>query len=110
MHFGHFYADSGLTAEEVEGNADTNSFTDNDNNSNSEIKDFRFICINNNNNTIIEPEEPIILTTASLTVKKQVFGCNNIPPIGELVMDSNNLKNNSTAPWIDCNNISISNL
>ena len=65
-------------------------------------KDFRFICINNNNNTIIE-EEPIPSTTASLTVKKQVFGCDNFDPI-EMDCD---FQNNSEE-WLDCNDSAIS--
>ena len=67
--------------------------------------DFRYICINNNNNTVIgdDEEEPISPTTASLTVKKQVFGCT---VTGDL-MDCTELQNNSTAPWLDCNSFVI---
>jgi hypothetical protein len=65
----------------------------------------RYVCINNNNNTVIE-EVP---TTASLTVKKQVFGCNNFSNFDISFMHCMDLQNNSTAPWFDCNNTSISN-
>ena len=46
-----------VAAEAVESNTDVNSFSGNG--YGSQIKDFRFICINNNNNTVIEAEEPI---------------------------------------------------
>ena len=62
-------------------------------------KDFKFVCINNNNNTVIEAEEPVPPTTASLSVKKQVFGC--ITP-NQITMDCTNLQNNSPE-WLDCN-------
>ena len=75
-----------------------------DNNKNS----FKFLCINNNNNTLIggEEEQPIPPippippepTSATLTVNKQVFGCNNFNP---LFMGCN-LQNNSPE-WLDCN-------
>src|SRR5215216_7116893 len=48
----------GLAAEAQEGSTDTSSFAGNGDD--SEINDFRFICINNNNNTVIgEVEEPV---------------------------------------------------
>jgi hypothetical protein len=69
-------------------------------------------CIINNNNTNTniaigegnqsvpsEPEPEPEPTTATLTVKKQVFGCDNI----FVDMDCQNLQNNSSAPWLDCN-------
>jgi hypothetical protein len=67
--------------------------------------DFRFVCINNNDNTVIggkEPIPPTPPTTASLTVKKQIFGCTTdtsamFCPFGP-----------SSTSWLDCNNISIS--
>jgi hypothetical protein len=77
---------------------------------------FKFVCINNNNNTVIEAaEEPLVPPTppepptpASLTVNKQVFGCDNIIiEIDFSGMDCG-LENNSTE-WLDCNNSSISN-
>jgi hypothetical protein len=52
----------------------------------------------------------VIDTTATLTVKKQVFGCDNIIPGQFGVMDCTGLQNNSSAPWLDCNtNANISN-
>ena len=61
--------------------------------------DFKVACIYNN----IPPEPP---TTTSLTVKKQVFGCDNIVPLGTFpleAMDCSDFQNNSLAPWLDCN-------
>jgi hypothetical protein len=34
--------------------------------------DFKLICINNNNNTVVEEEEPLVPTTATLKVTKQI--------------------------------------
>ena len=51
----------------------------------------------------------VIDTTATLTVKKQVFGCDNIVPGQFEGMDCSGLQNNSSAPWLDCNNSNISN-
>ena len=95
-----FLADSGLAAEAVEDDTDPSSIAGNGDNSGSEINDFRFVCINNNNNTVIEGEEP----KASLTVKKQIFGCADIPEPTSMACI---LENNSTQ-WLDCNNSSIS--
>jgi hypothetical protein len=83
-------------------------------NNNKQGKGFDDCVINNNNtntniaisegNQTIPPEpEP---TTATLTVKKQVFGCNNITQFGE--MSCGNLQNNSPL-WISCDNPAISN-
>jgi len=97
--FPPFLADSGLIAEAQDANTDAISFTAGNNGDGSQINDFRFICINNNNNTVIE-EGP---TTATLTVKKQVFGCDNFDPV-EMDCD---FQNNSEE-WLDCNNSAIS--
>jgi hypothetical protein len=40
-------------------------------------------------------------TTATLTVKKQVFGCATFPQPS--IMECTKLENNSSAPWLDCN-------
>jgi hypothetical protein len=78
-----FLADSGIIgAEAAEGNNDANSIAGNSDA--SKINDFRFICINNNNNIVIEEEEPtppvppVPPIPASLTVNKEIFGCDNI--------------------------------
>jgi hypothetical protein len=101
--FPPFLADSGLAAEAADSNTDPSSIAGNDDR--SEINDFRFICINNNNNTVVGGEEPIPLTppepTASLTVKKQVFGCQT--PLDSTTMNCEDLQNNSSAPWLNCN-------
>ncbi len=73
----------------------SNSIADNSGEG-SEINDFRFICINNNNNIVVGGEEP----TASLTVKKQVFGCET--PLGSPTMHCEDLQNNSPE-WLNCN-------
>src|SRR5215217_6971680 len=96
----------GLAAEAQEGSTDASSFAGNGDD--SEINDFRFICINNNNNTVIgEVEEPVTPPgppgppepiTASLTAKKQVFGCADF----DGVIMGCNLPNDSPA-WLDCN-------
>ena len=66
---------------------------------------FKFVCINNNNNTVIGGEQPPTpLTQASLTVKKQVFGCITFSTIE---MNCLGLQNNSPE-WLDCNNPNIS--
>jgi hypothetical protein len=76
--FPPFLGGEGLAVEATEGNTDPSSFARNGDN--SEINDFRFICINNNNNTVIEegeepvtpptPPEPPEPTTANLAVTK----------------------------------------
>jgi hypothetical protein len=100
--FPPFLGGEDLAAEAVDDNTDTKSFAGNNgDNSASQINDFRFICINNNNNTVIEKEQ----TPASLTVKKQLFGCT---PINQFEMNCSGLRNNSTE-WLDCSNSSISN-
>jgi hypothetical protein len=109
--FPPFLTNSGLAAETAQGNDDPSSIAGNGDG--SQINDFRYICINNNNNTVVEGEEPIPPTpptpptppeptTAILTVKKQVFGCEI--PFGSTRMDCFDLKNNSSAPWLNCNN------
>jgi hypothetical protein len=104
-----------VAATVTDGESNTNSFANNESNDGSEINDFRFICINNNNNTVIQEEEPIPPTpptpptTASLTVKKQVFGCDNIITIPPVIQMNCRGFLNSTVTWIDCNNNSISN-
>lgn len=60
----------------------------------------------NNNNTILE--EQILPTTTSLTVKKQVFGCDNIVDVPGLFEMSCVLLLNNSSDWLDCNNSSIS--
>jgi hypothetical protein len=48
--------------------------------------------------------QTVLPEPATLTVKKQIFGCNNIIPSGaNLIMDCP-FQNNSTAPWLNCNN------
>ena len=73
-------------------------------------KDFRFVCINNNNNTVVaggnatEPEEPPEPETASLTVNKEVFGCNMFDtgePFGEPRMRCEELQDDSSL-WLPC--------
>jgi hypothetical protein len=97
--FPPFLTNSGLAAEAADDNNEPSSFAAN--NEGSTVNDFRFICINNNNNTVNE-EGP---TTASLTVKKQVFGCDNTSEL-PLFMDCQDLQNNSPE-WLDCNNSNI---
>jgi hypothetical protein len=60
------------------------------------------ISIGGTGNQTIPPSPPPEPTTATLTVKKQVFGCNTFT--SPSVMDCTALRNDSTA-WIDCNNI-----
>ena len=55
--FPTFLANSGLAAEAVDGSSDPSSIAGNGAD-NTEIKDFRFICINNNDNIVIEPTPP----------------------------------------------------
>ena len=90
-----------VSHEAVEGNTEANSIAGN---GASEINNFRFICINNNNNIIEESTPP---SPSSLTVKKQVFDCDNITS-GIRVMDCRDLQNNSIE-WLNCNNRNISN-
>jgi hypothetical protein len=45
----------------------------------------------------------VIDTTATLTVKKQIFGCDNIGGPRNNTMNCSEFKNNSSAPWLDCN-------
>jgi hypothetical protein len=97
-----FLSDGEIAAETVEPNTDASSFAGGNNGYGPQINDFRFICINNNNNTVIE-EGP---TIASLTVKKQVFGCDNITGGPDFTMDCD-FQNNSEE-WLDCNNSAIS--
>ena len=93
---------NGLAAEAQEGSTDASSIAGGNNGYGPKINDFSFICINNNNNTVIE-EGP---TIASLTVKKQVFGCDNITGGPDFTMDCD-FQNNSEE-WLDCNNSAIS--
>ena len=67
-----FLANSGLAAEAIEGETNTNSFANNGDG--SQFNDFRFSCINNNNNTVVEEQqpEPTEPTTTTLTVTKLV--------------------------------------
>ena len=73
---------------------------------------FKFVCINNNNNTVIGegeepiPPEPSEPTTATLTVNKEVFGCDN--SIVGNNMDCQQMTNTDTA-WLPCINSVISN-
>jgi hypothetical protein len=76
-----------VAAETTDTSSDASSFPGKGAYSGSEINDFRFICINNNNNNLVEGEEPQVPPTppgppeptTTLTVKKQVFGCDNFP-------------------------------
>ena len=63
--FPPFLGGGDLAAEAVDDNIGASSFTPG-NSDGSQIKDFRFICINNNNNTVIEEEEPIPPTPCEL--------------------------------------------
>ena len=76
-------------------------------------KDFDCVINNNNTNTninivrggdnqTIPPEPEPEPTPATLTVKKQVFGCNIIRD--PTFMNCLTLQNNPSAPWINCNN------
>ncbi len=49
----------GLAAEAQNANTDASSFAGNGPNGESEINDFRFICINNNNNTVVEVDDGV---------------------------------------------------
>jgi hypothetical protein len=99
------------------GNTTTNGNETNDGFKKINKDGFAFVCINNNNNIvvggdgneIIPPTPPTPPTPASLTVKKQVFGCDNIDEGGGLpTMDCSGLDNNSSE-WLDCNNSIITN-
>jgi hypothetical protein len=78
--------------------------------------DSRFVCINNNNNKIVEGEEEPISPTppelpeppepASLTVKKEIFGC--FGSQAPFIFDCSNIEPNSGS-WRNCNNILYSN-
>lgn len=61
----------------------------------------------NNYNTILEKQ--ILPTTASLTVTKQVVGCNNIVDVPGLLEMSCVLLINNSSDWLDCNHSNISN-
>jgi hypothetical protein len=61
----------------------------------------------NNNNTILEKQ--ILPNKASLTVTKQVFGCDNIVDVPGLLEMSCVLLLNNSSNWLDCNNGNISN-
>jgi hypothetical protein len=66
---------------------------------------FKFVCINNNNNTVVGGEQPPTPPTpASLTVKKQVFGCDNF---FETFMDCQSFQNDSP-DWLSCDDPTIS--
>ena len=58
--------------------------------------DYRFVCINNNNNNVVAEEQ-----TSSLTVYKEVFGCDIITQNDERTMNCKDLLNNSPL-WINC--------
>jgi hypothetical protein len=81
--------------------------TNEDRNNNNKQNDKSVSCIINNNNVISTGGESIPPTTpttpASLTVKKQVFGCDNFQ--GSL-MNCRALQNNSPF-WLNCNDDSI---
>ena len=101
----------GSAAEAQEDSTDTSSFAGNGVDG-PEINEFRFICLNNNNNTVIGgeelpiPPEPSEPTTATLTVNKEVFGCDN--SIVGNNMDCQQMTNTDTA-WLPCINSVISN-
>ncbi|HJT85417.1 MAG TPA: hypothetical protein VJ697_13135, partial [Nitrososphaeraceae archaeon] len=119
-----FLADnSGLTTEAagtVDGNTDPSSVVSGNNGETSEIKDFRVICSSYNDNKNIEAGEEIILpepptpptppepptpTTASLTINKEIFGCNNIitSPFTPPRMNCFRGPDGSDEfPWINC--------
>jgi hypothetical protein len=67
--------------------------------------DFKFICINNNNNIVVLEEEPPVPQTASLTVNKEIYGCNTSPGSPVMLCD---LQGDSPA-WISCDDPAISN-
>ncbi|MGE0243643.1 MAG: hypothetical protein AB7P56_06920 [Nitrososphaeraceae archaeon] len=114
--FPPFLANSGLATEAVEGNTGPRSFAGNGDT--SQINDFRFICINNNNNTVIQepipptspeppepptsPEPPEPPTTASLTVNKEVSGCDDIQEFPNRI-DMNCFNDMNWIPCIDSN-------
>jgi hypothetical protein len=69
--------------------------------------DFKFICINNNNNIVVLEEEPPVPQTASLTVNKEIYGCDL--PLGPdpPFMSCSNLQDDSPE-WIQCDDPDIS--
>ena len=89
--------------EETEINRHSSSISEYD----SKDSQSTVICKSFNNNEVPSTD------TATLTVKKQVFGYDNIVFLGTFpleVMDCSGLQNNSSAPWLDCNtNANISN-
>jgi hypothetical protein len=67
--------------------------------------DFRYVCINNNNNNVVAEEQ-----TSTLTVNKEVFGCEHIitsPPILSIFMNCNQGPDNPSFPWINCDSPSM---
>ena len=73
---------------------------------------FKFICINNNNNTVVGGEEPVLPEpqTGSLTVNKEIYGCNNFttnPPPQTTQMSCPFFI--SPIEWILCDDPEISN-
>lgn len=61
------------------------------------------ICTNINNNLLGEADEVNVPQTGSLTVKKEIFGCDNIINDEMDVMDCASL-NNDSPDWISCDN------
>ena len=109
MYFPSFLGGE-VAAETTDTSSDASSFPGKGAYSRYEINDFRFICINNNNNNLVEGEEPQVPptppglpepTTATLTVKKQVFGCDNFPH-SPIIMECEDLQNDSSE-WLNCN-------
>ena len=94
--------------ETAEGTSDASSFADNGDA--SKINNFRFFCINNNNNIVIGGEEPIPPgpPITSLTVNKEIFGCDDISGEPLERMDCQELQNDSPE-WISCDDSAISN-
>jgi hypothetical protein len=96
----------------------TNGDSTNGNETNHGSKKFNkdgFVCINNNNNIVIggvgdnqiTPPEPEPTTLATLTVNKEIFGCNNFI-IGNDVMNCSQMTNTDSA-WLPCTDPTISN-
>jgi hypothetical protein len=87
---------------EEEGITTANSFAGNgersiNNNGFKKDKDgFVYVCINNNNNKVSAEEQ-----TSSLTVYKEVFGCDIINQEDDGTMNCKDLPNNSPL-WINC--------
>jgi hypothetical protein len=67
--------------------------------------DFKFICINNNNNIVFLEEEPPVPQTASLTVNKEIYGCETSPTGSTMVCTT--LQDDSPE-WIQCDDPEIS--